>query len=87
MGDVRMLDQMKVGDQVRLKFVPDWLVHDLPDRERQEICAFIGNVAIISEIDSYGYFWIGFGEMHEAMGRAEYRGHSFCVPRECLEGV
>lgn len=82
-----MSAQMKVGDQVRLKFVPDWLVHDLPASEKLEIYAFIGHTATISEIDSYGYFWIGFGEMHETAESVEYSGHSFCVPPECLEPV
>ena len=79
--------QLKVGDQVRLKSVPDWLVHDLPDSEKHEIRAFIGKKTVITEIDSHGYFWIGFGEMHEVSDSAHYSGHTFCVPRECLDLV
>lgn len=80
-----MSGQISVGDQVKLNAIPDWLVHDLPDDEKREILGFVGKVAVITDIDNYGYFWIGFGEMHEDANSAYYSGHTFCVPREYLE--
>ena len=77
--------QLKVGDQVKLISIPQWLVHDLPADEQREILACVGKTAVISEIDSRGYFWIGFGTTHESNDDAFYSGHSFCIPRECLE--
>ena len=79
--------EIKIGQRVRLTAVPDWLVHDLPEDEKREILSYIGKTAVVTEIDRQGYFWIGFGDTQEAPGRAHYSGHSFCVPRECLEPV
>ena len=79
--------EIKIGHRVRLTAVPDWLVHDLPEDEKREILSYIGKTAVVTEIDRQGYFWIGFGDTQEAPDRAHYSGHSFCVPRECLEPV
>lgn len=81
------MTQLKLGDPARLISVPDWLVHDLPLDERSEILACIGKTTVITEIDSHGYFWIGFGDTNESTDGAQYSGHSFCVTRECLEPV
>jgi hypothetical protein len=76
--------QLQVGDTVRLLSIPDWLVHDLPASERKEISACVGKTAQISEIDSYGYCWVGFGETQDAEDEGRYSGHSFCLPADCL---
>jgi hypothetical protein len=76
---------LHVGDLVRLIGVPDWLIHDLPEDEKQEIIAFIGNVAVVEKIDDAGYFWLGFGNTVEVADSAYYTGHTFCVTREYLE--
>ena len=80
-----MPSEIKIGQRVRLTAVPDWLIHDLPDEEKREILSYIGKDTVVTEIDGQGYFWIGFGETHEAVDSANYSGHSFCVPAECLE--
>ncbi len=80
-----MSDEVLIGSRVRLIGVPDWLVHDLPVEEQVEIRSCIGQIAVIQEIDKYGYLWIGFGEAIEHDDGARYSGHSFGVPRECLE--
>lgn len=74
-----------VGDHVRLLGLPDWLIHDLPSSEQEEMRAFIGQSAIICEIDSHGNFWLGFGSTIQEGDSAYYSGHSFGVPREFLE--
>ncbi len=80
-----MPSEINIGHRVRLRAVPEWLIHDLPEDERREILSYIGKTAMVTEIDGAGYFWIGFGDTQEESDRANYRGHSFCVPRECLE--
>ena len=63
-----------IGTQVRLKGVPDWLIHDLPKSEQAEIISFIGKVAVVQEIDQYGYIWLGFGACTDAAD-ARYHAH------------
>jgi hypothetical protein len=82
-----MTSQLKVGDCVRLVSVPDWVVHDLPATERQEILSFVGKETVVTEIDSYGYFWVGFGSTVDCDDSSRYSGHSFCVTRESLEQI
>jgi hypothetical protein len=79
-----MSAEICVGDRVRLKELPDWLIHDLPESEQFEMRTFVGRESIVTSIDLAGYFWIGFGESSESSDTAFYSGHSFCVPRECL---
>jgi hypothetical protein len=80
-----MIREIQVGDIVKLLDLPEWLTHDLPESEQVEIRAFIGRCAVVSEIDSYGYFWLGFGSTVEAGDSAHYSGHSFGVPRKFIE--
>ena len=84
---LKMSEQLKKGDLVKLISVPEWLVHDLPADEQHEIRSCVGMTTQITDIDSSGYFWIGFGDTHDAADSAQYGGHTFCVPRECLEAV
>ncbi|MDQ1833140.1 hypothetical protein [Massilia scottii] len=79
-----MSKEINVGDSVRLLGVPDWLIHDLPESEQVEILSFVGQVTVVTEIDAYGYFWVGFGETLFEGSVAHYSGHSFCVSREWL---
>ena len=80
-----MTVEIRVGDRVKLLGLPDWLTHDLPASEQQEMRAFVGLSAVVSEVDRHGYFWLGFGSTTEAVDCAHYSGHSFCVPREFIE--
>lgn len=82
-----MCRDIQVGDLVKLLGVPDWLTHDLPESEIKEIHAFVGQNAVVCEIDLHGYFWLGFGVFEELDGAACYSGHSFCVPREFIQPV
>lgn len=85
LGDVEMTTSIRVGDHVRLLGLPDWLTHDLPASEQEEMRAFIGKSAVVREVDSYGYFWLGFGSTTEHGDTSYYSGHSFGVPREFIE--
>lgn len=74
-----------VGQKVTLVKVPDWLLNDLPKDEQNEIRAFVGSVTTITEIDKFGYLWVGFGVTKEDEDEtARYSGHSFCVSKDCL---
>jgi hypothetical protein len=80
-----MIQDYKKGDRVKLMSVPDWLVGDLPANEKQHILECVGKVMTISEVDKYGYYWVGFGEYKTIGDDANYYGHSFCVPPDCLQ--
>ncbi len=80
-----MASDIRVGDYVRLINLPDWLMQDLPEDEQKEMRAFIGQYAVVSEIDDYGYYWLGFGNTTEENDLSHYAGHSFCVPKEFIK--
>jgi hypothetical protein len=80
-----MVSDIRVGDRVKLLGLPDWLTHDLPESEQVEMRAFVGQSAVVSEIDDHGYFWLGFGSTTDLDDSAHYSGHSFCVPREFID--
>jgi hypothetical protein len=79
-----MSDQINIGDHVKLIGVPAWLLNDLPIDEQQEIVSFIGRETIVTDIDKFGYYWVGFGATTEVGDSASYSGHSFCVTPEYL---
>jgi hypothetical protein len=81
------MNQILIGDEVKLIGIPDWLVHDLPKDEGIAIVACIGKTAKVESIDNYGYYWIGFGCTTETTNGSEYEGHSFGVPLEFLEKI
>jgi hypothetical protein len=76
--------ELKVGDRVVFVKAPDWLLKDLPKDEQDEICSFVGRITEITEVDKFGYFWIGFGSQTENGDQADYAGHSFAVTSDCL---
>ena len=76
--------EFSVGQRVTLIKVPDWLLRDLPTDEQDEIKAFVGSTTTITEIDKFGYFWIGFGRTDDVEDEARYSGHSLCVSADCL---
>jgi hypothetical protein len=80
-----MASDIRVGDRVTLLGLPDWLTHDLPGSEQVEMRAFIGQSAVVTEIDDYGYYWLGFGSTTVMDDSARYSGHSFGVPRGFIE--
>lgn len=80
-----MSGDINIGDSVKLLRLPSWLLHDLPQSEQTEMRTFIGRIAVVNEIDALGYFWLGFGSTAEAGDSAYYSGHSFGVPRDCIE--
>lgn len=82
-----MLNYIQVGSTVQLLSLPDWLIHDLPMDEQSEMLTFIGKQAIVEQIDSYGYVWIGFGNTQDIGDESHYCGHSFGVPASCLQLV
>jgi hypothetical protein len=78
-----------VGARARLLRVADWLVHDLPIIEREEILNQVGKYVYIQEIDKWGGVWVGFGSTSESSQSNEstYRGHSFLVEMSDIEQV
>ena len=82
-----MADSVRVGDQVKLIALPDWLLQELPESEQIQMRRFVGQFAEVREIDAYGYVWLGFGATVEVNEEAYYAGHSFCVTPEFLEVV
>jgi hypothetical protein len=80
--------EIMAGALVRLLGLPEWLIHNLPECEKEEMMAFVGRTAIVTEIDSHGYYWIGFGSTADADDQSSrYSGHSFGVPRNFIEVV
>jgi hypothetical protein len=77
--------KIQVGDKVKLIGLPGWLLHDLPASEQQELRECVGKTTVVTEIDAYGYYWLGFGTTVEGEHGAFYNGHSFGVPREFIE--
>lgn len=78
---------LHIGDEVILLNVPAWLLKDLPEGEQKEILSFIGKVAQITEVDQYGYYWVGFGGTFTSDKEAIYSGHSFAVTADCLKST
>lgn len=79
-----MANDIQVGDHVKLLGLPDWLLHDLPASEQAEMRSFIGQSAVVTEIDGHGYYWLGFGTTIDDNDAARYSGHSFAVPQEFI---
>lgn len=50
--------RMKVGDQVRVLAIPDWLIHDLPQEDVDKLRAQVGTVHEIREVQPGGYLWL-----------------------------
>lgn len=79
------MSQLKVGDRVVFLKAPDWLLKDLPLEEQDQIRSFVGMAAEITEVDKYGYVWIGFGSQVNVGEESTYAGHSFAVTADCLK--
>lgn len=75
---------LKTGDTVVFLKAPDWLLNSLPQDEQNEILSFVGQVATITAVDEFGYFWIGFGSQVDDGEESKYSGHSFAVTADCL---
>lgn len=80
-----MKNEIKAGSLVRLLGVPDWLIRDLPDDEIDLIMAQVGSVAVVTEIDDYGYFWLGFDRTQEDGTVAFSMSGWFSVSEEYLQ--
>ncbi|SMC16257.1 hypothetical protein SAMN02745857_00142 [Andreprevotia lacus DSM 23236] len=73
-----------VGERVQLLKVPQWLVHDLPSDEQEEIASFVGKWTVVTDIDDFGYYWVAFSATRAEGDVGGCSGHSFCVPVGCL---
>lgn len=84
-----MATDLKVGDKAILVQIPEWLVHDLPEEDRQDILACKGKTCTIEEIDQYGYMWLGFSQPDISIpDEHEQSKHCwFCVSPDCLQAV
>jgi hypothetical protein len=78
------MNSFKVGDEVVFIEAPEWLLRDLPYDEQQEILAFVGQTAKVTDIDQFGYFWIGFGSQVDCGEESSYSGHALAVTADCL---
>lgn len=47
------------GDSVRIISIPNWLTHDIPADEAEQLKSLENNVLKIFEIDSDGMIWFG----------------------------
>lgn len=81
------MSNFKVGDRVIFLKAPDWLLKDLPPDEQEEILSYVGRAAEITEVDKFGYFWIGFGSQSDEGEESHYTGHSFSVTADCLKKI
>jgi len=79
------VSELKVGDRVVFLKAPDWLLKDLPAEEQDQIRSFVGQTTEITEVDKYGYFWIGFGSQVDDGEESRYAGQSFAVTADCLK--
>lgn len=79
--------EIKIGDLVELIGLPEWLLADLPEDEQKELRGFIGEITSVTDIDSHGYFWLGFGNTKIESGISHCSGHSFCVTREFINPI
>lgn len=82
-----LVEDLQVGDSVRLIGLPEWLIHDLPLEEQMRLHGFVGGVSAVEKIDQYGYVWIEFGVSTTESDCTKCTGHSFCVTREYLEKI
>ncbi|WP_343293753.1 hypothetical protein AAHN93_05760 [Vandammella animalimorsus] len=74
-----------VGDVVLLKKIPDWLLSDASLEEFFRFMHYIGHKSLITDIDPYGYYWLGFGSTQQGPEGAIYTGDSFCVTGDCIQ--
>jgi hypothetical protein len=74
----------KINDHVKIEAIPDWLTHDLPSDEREQILGCVGRIMIVESIDSAGYLWVGFGAIELKEDISLYQGHSFAIPHDCV---
>ena len=81
------MSQFKIGDRVVFLNAPEWLLKDLPIDEQDQIRSFVGQTAEITEVDKFGYFWIGFGSQVDQGDESQYVGHSFAVTADCLKAA
>ncbi len=51
--------QIQVGALVRIPEMPEWLIHDLPKQDIENLRSVTGTVMPVVEIDPYGYVWFG----------------------------
>jgi hypothetical protein len=79
------MSELKVGDRVMFLKVPEWLLKDLPTEEQNEIRSLVGQTTEITEVDEFGYFWVGFGFQANDGDESTYAGHSFAVTADCLK--
>ncbi|CAN7392844.1 hypothetical protein LJR129_002437 [Acidovorax sp. LjRoot129] len=56
---------MKVGDQVRVLAIPEWLTHDLPEEDIARLNAQVGEVVQIRELQSHSHLWFSFSDGSE----------------------
>jgi hypothetical protein len=81
------LSQFKIGDRVIFLSAPEWLLKGLPTDEQGQIRSFVGQTAEITEVDEFGYFWIGFGSQIDRGDESQYVGHSFAVTADYLKAA
>ncbi|PAT42955.1 hypothetical protein [Vandammella animalimorsus] len=74
-----------VGDVVLLKKIPNWLVSDSSLEEFFRFMRYIGRKSLVTDIDPYGYYWLGFGSTQQGPDGAIYSGDSFCVTGDCIQ--
>jgi hypothetical protein len=64
MGNAHIL----AGDRVRVINIPDWLLHDLPEKDQERLNNHKGTIVTVLKLMSHGYFWLSFSDDTEGFG-------------------
>ena len=72
------------GTEALLLEMPESVVHDLPEDEKEEMRAHAGGTVVVERIENDGLVWVGFGSTEDDEDEAHYSGHSFSIEPTCL---
>jgi hypothetical protein len=56
---------LAAGDLVTIVTIPEWLTHDLAEKEVAALLALRGTNRAILRFDEYGYVWFGDGDTQD----------------------
>ncbi|WP_018607383.1 hypothetical protein [Uliginosibacterium gangwonense] len=73
------------GTRVRLLSLSGEWFDNLPADEKADVLSMIGEVFEVTEIDEYGYPWVG--ESWPDAAKGEWRGHSIALESHEMEVV
>ena len=77
---------VRLGSRVRVLSLSGQWFEDLPEDERGDVLSMVGEVFEVTEIDKYGYPWIG-KTWPEDDEEGAFRGHSIALESHEVELV